>query len=65
MVSSIAKQSLCKGVFVTPPALMAISPIAFFDNAWAVARNKAETAGVVLAQLLLSRPAPRPLSVVA
>ena len=65
MVSSVVKQTLLKGAFVTPPALLAITPIAYLDNAWVVARNKAEMAGAVIAQLLVESQTVRPFSVVA
>ena len=65
VVSSEVKQTLLKGAFVTPPALLAITPIAYLDNAWVVARNKAEVAGAVIAQLLVESQTVRPFSVVA
>lgn len=64
-MTTLTKNYLLKGVLVFPPALLAIAPVCYLDNAWSVAKTKAKALGDEIGKKLVKRDSNRPLTIVA
>lgn len=64
LITRSVNSTLLKGTLVTTPAMMVLTPLAYLDNRWAVARNKASSLGVVVAAQIDGVGSSRPVSFV-
>lgn len=63
LVTRSVNTTLLRGTLATTP-MMLMAPVAYLDNRWAVARNKAASLGVVVAAQIASVGSTRPVSFV-
>ncbi|KAK8798623.1 hypothetical protein WA588_003703 [Blastocystis sp. NMH] len=64
LVTRSVNSTLLRGTLVTTPAMVAMMPLAYLDNRWAVARSKAASLGVVIAEQIDAAGSSRPVSFV-
>lgn len=64
LVTRSVNSTLLRGTLVTTPAMVAMMPLAYLDNRWAVARSKAVSLGVVIAEQIDAAGSSRPVSFV-
>ena len=64
LLSKYTNELLLNGTFVFAAPLFVLWPLSYLDNTWALARNKAEVLGEVIAEQMIELESRRPISLV-